>query len=309
MKIFRLIVTLMCGLILVSCAPFESSHTIPNGSYESESYAQDVDCASKTDETAPAETTSIFAGTDSVVNTVESSDIFEVTSESVTEQPSTLNPSVGTFEPRALMYHLIRDDVYGPYEKLFVHPADFDEQLAYLDGEGYEYLFAEEWRLTDKPSVIITLDDGYDDNYTEMFPILKSHGVCATIFLVSSLIDTDGYLTSDMIREMASSGLVSFQCHTANHVDLSRQTEDGIREEIVESCAIIENLSGKPVRAIAYPAGAYNDTVISVVEEYFDFAYTTRSPSTVSEYTPLTVPRHYISRSLAMESFKIMVAY
>ncbi len=305
-KIFKLTAMLLCCAVLGSCAALRDAHELPS----------DTAAAPRvTEADEPSQTT--VAEQDTAQTSESSTHISESTcvteelpvTDAATEEIPPYEPSVGTHEPRALMYHLIREDVYGPYEKLFVRPSEFEAQLTYLDSEGYEYLFAEDWRLTEKPSVIITLDDGYDDNYTEMFPILKAHGARATVFLVTSLIDTDGYLTSDMIREMASSGLVSFQCHTANHVDLAHQSEEGVRREFDESCALIEGLSGKPVSAIAYPAGSYNDTVLAVAKEYFSFAYTTRSPNNTPEYTPLTVPRHYIARALPMTSFKAMVGY
>ena len=142
-----------------------------------------------------------------------------------------------------------------------------------------------------------------------MFPILKAYGAKATVFLVSSLIDTDGYLTRAQIKEMSDSGLVSFQCHTARHVDLSYQSAEGVRREFTESVGIIEEITGKPVRALAYPAGSYNDTVLQIVPEFFDFAYTTKSPNSTPEYTSYTVPRHYIARGYGRDMFASFVRY
>ncbi len=226
-----------------------------------------------------------------------------------TENSVKVDVPVGSFEPEALMYHLILEDVYSVYEALFVRPTEFEAHLTVLDELGYEYLFAEEWRVTETPSVIITLDDGYEDNYTNMFPILKAHGAKATVFLVTDLIDTDGYLTREQIKEMSDSGLVSFQCHTARHVDLSHLSAEDVRGEFTESVGIIEEITGKPVRALAYPAGSYNDTVLQIVPEFFDFAYTTKSPNSTPEYTSYTVPRHYIARGYGREAFSSFVRY
>ncbi|MBQ3900341.1 MAG: polysaccharide deacetylase family protein [Clostridia bacterium] len=228
----------------------------------------------------------------------------------VTEPPATEFVPDGTlFRPKVMMYHLIMEEPYNDYGALFVRPSSFESQLRALKAEGYEFLFAEEWRETDRPSVILTFDDGYEDNYSNMFPILQRYGAKATIFLISDMVGTEGYMNEDQIREMASSGLVSFQSHTANHVDLAFQTEEVLRDQFSRSCDYIGSLTGKPVRALAYPAGSYNDLVLSVAPDYFDFCYTTKQPFTVTEYTPLTIPRYYIAREMTDESFGYIIAY
>jgi peptidoglycan/xylan/chitin deacetylase (PgdA/CDA1 family) len=106
-----------------------------------------------------------------------------------------------------------------------------------------------------------------------------------------------------MIAEMAASGLVSFQCHTVNHVDLRYQDEAGLRAEFGECARIIEEITGRPVKALAYPAGGYNSTVIDIASEYFDFAYTTKSPYYVKEYSTYEVPRYYVARGEGRNQF------
>ena len=269
--------------------------------------------SSAPDTTAPEESTAATepAETQPPETEAVTEPVTEEATESATETEDSVKVDVpvGSFEPEALMYHLILDEVFSIYDALFVRPSEFEAHLTLLDDLGYEYLFAEEWRITETPSVIITLDDGYEDNYTNMFPILKAHGAKATVFLVSNLVDTEGYLTSAQIKEMSDSGLVSFQCHTANHVDLAHLSAEGVREEFSESVRFIEALTGKPVRALAYPAGSFNDTVLSVVPEFFDYCYTTKSPNSTPEYTPYTVPRHYIARGYGRAALYNFVKY
>lgn len=309
MKIIKPILIFLCCVILASCASLreldEAPDTSPDTAYLDSSLTAEAESA---DSSAP-DTVDVATGGAESSSDTEHVDVVPTETIATETESEVAVPPAAVYKPKALMYHLILEEVYGPYEALFVRPDDFEAQLTYLDSAGYEYLFAEEWRLTDRLSVIITLDDGYEDNYTEMFPILKAHNAKATVFLVSELIGTDGYLTGDMIREMSRSGLVSFQCHTANHVDLAYQSEDTVRREFEKSCSTISELTGKSVSALAYPAGSYNDTVLRVTQEFFDFAYTTRSPYNTAEYTELTVPRYYISRTLGIESFKAMLLY
>ena len=67
----------------------------------------------------------------------------------------------------------------------------------------------------------LTLDDGYEDNYTNLFPLLKKYQAKATISVVTGSIGQPGILTADQIREMSDSGLVEFASHTVTHPHLT----------------------------------------------------------------------------------------
>jgi peptidoglycan/xylan/chitin deacetylase (PgdA/CDA1 family) len=64
------------------------------------------------------------------------------------------------------------------YVKTHYHPIRFADLLASFDGQA---------ELPPRP-VIVTFDDGYADNHTHAFPILRQLGVPATIFLSTGYI-------------------------------------------------------------------------------------------------------------------------
>ncbi|MCH5188893.1 MAG: polysaccharide deacetylase family protein [Oscillospiraceae bacterium] len=186
-----------------------------------------------------------------------------------------INPKVLIY-----MYHSVSDEPLSLEEsELSVIPAEFEKQLAYFSKREIPTLFADE--LPDRSSdearcVVLTFDDGYEDNYTEVFPLLKKYNCKATIFMIASLIDTPGYLSSEQIREMTDSGLVSIQSHTVYHLPmaLGGWSYEAIDYELGESKRIIEDISGRPVTALAMPNGSYDPKVIEVAEKYYNVAFT-----------------------------------
>jgi len=99
-----------------------------------------------------------------------------------------------------LMYHRVLDldecqDI-SVQPGMFVSKKSFDRQLAYLMNK-YEIIFVEELakRIINGDNIdqtcAITFDDGWLDNYTIAFPILKKYKVPATIFLTSGFVGTD----------------------------------------------------------------------------------------------------------------------
>lgn len=48
--------------------------------------------------------------------------------------------------------------------------------------------------------IIITFDDGYKNNYTYAYPLLKKYNVPATIFLTTGFIDQSNYMWSDRLE-------------------------------------------------------------------------------------------------------------
>ncbi|MBR3622573.1 MAG: polysaccharide deacetylase family protein, partial [Selenomonadaceae bacterium] len=90
---------------------------------------------------------------------------------------------------------------------LSVPPAEFDKQMKYLKDNDYHTITPDELyasiegreKLPENP-VLITFDDGYADNYTNAYPILKKYDFKATIFVISSFVgNMDHYVTWDEV--------------------------------------------------------------------------------------------------------------
>ena len=115
-----------------------------------------------------------------------------------------------------LMYHSV-DNEKGK-GGIFVN--EFEEHIKWIkDKKTFKMEELKNLNYTlPKNSILITFDDGYKNNYTLAFPILKKYNMKATIFLNTKFIEKDEtYLNWDEIREMYESGLIDFQLHTHSH--------------------------------------------------------------------------------------------
>ncbi len=170
-----------------------------------------------------------------------------------------------------LNYHLINAKEIGP---LSITPQEFDEQMAYLHNNGYHTISPDELldyiqnnkTLPDNP-ILITFDDGYQDAYTEAYPILKKYNFKATVFLITDYIGNDnGYLNWEQVKEMHGSGF-TFGSHTLSHVSLAKVTNEEAKYQLLKSKEAIEWRLKKPVRYFAHPGGFYNQATSQLLQD------------------------------------------
>jgi len=158
---------------------------------------------------------------------------------------------------------------------LSVAPENFEKQMHYLKDKGYNVISLDELvegiknrRKFAHNSVVITIDDGYEDNFTYAYPILKKFGFPAIIFLITNNTGINaGYLNWDEVREM-SKNKISFGGHTKNHVYLpSINNKDVLWDEIAGSKKAIEEHVGLPVDYFCYPLGGFTEEAERLIEK------------------------------------------
>jgi peptidoglycan/xylan/chitin deacetylase (PgdA/CDA1 family) len=128
----------------------------------------------------------------------------------------------------------------------------------------------------------ITFDDGYEDTYTDAFPILQELGATFTVFLTTAFIEQRVQLFDwsphyrglrplnwTQVREMARHG-VSFGCHTHEHRRLRDCSHSEVQVEILRSKYLLEDRLGKAVTLFAYPFGQphdFDERAVAVLRE------------------------------------------
>jgi peptidoglycan/xylan/chitin deacetylase (PgdA/CDA1 family) len=94
-----------------------------------------------------------------------------------------------------LLYHRVASLSADPHS-LAVSPEHFAQQLEHIHDTCYpmrllDLLEAMQQRSLPQRALAITFDDGYWDNYEHAYPLLKSAGIPATIFVTSEQVDSE----------------------------------------------------------------------------------------------------------------------
>jgi peptidoglycan/xylan/chitin deacetylase (PgdA/CDA1 family) len=305
-----------------------------------------------------------------------------------------LDRRLGPDRLTVLCYHRVNDVAapgfsYDP-EPVSATPADFARQMDYVAArfnvidlamlEGYVY----DGRPLPPRPALITFDDGYRDNYTHAYPILRERGLPAVIFVAVGHVDTphlpwwdrlaylmrrarpeegaavdlpmlgrrplataaqrreahtlflrwlkaapegeklaalaaleaalqvtppadpDLFLTWDQVRELVDHG-IACQSHTVHHPILTRVSLEEARRRLEEE-------TGRPVTALAYPNGLpgdYSAAVQRVLRETgYRLAFTLApgpTPAEEARRRPLEIARVFVRHEDGMAAYALRV--
>ena len=176
-----------------------------------------------------------------------------------------------------LEYHQITDEKLDPdFEIYNVPPAEFAAQLDLLQAEGYTTITLQDFmrvvhgkgKLPEKP-IVLTFDDGYEDNFKIMLPILERHGMTAVIYVITNELGKKNYLTLEELKEMQRRG-IEIGSHTADHLPLTTLNAEIQLKQIRESKIFLEWSGLQTIYSLSYPNGAFNAEIEEILrrEEY-----------------------------------------
>lgn len=200
-----------------------------------------------------------------------------------------------------LMYHRIVEQELNTQHRTFVTREKFAEHLAFFRSRGFKSLsfseLADFWfekrpleQLPRRP-IVLTFDDGYQNNLKRAQPLLEEYGFQAEIFLLANphLVQNTWDPVEDPTRLEDSHRLMNLEekrqlkakvfhigSHGFNHRKLPEVSTLEIREELVESKVRLEKDLGRPVTAFAYPYGAIDDRLPALARAAgYEFAVNT----------------------------------
>jgi peptidoglycan/xylan/chitin deacetylase (PgdA/CDA1 family) len=162
--------------------------------------------------------------------------------------------------------------------------------------------------------VIVTFDDGFEDNYTRAFPLLARREIPATIFLTAGYIGGEQLpvlrdhgaprpLSWRQVDEMARHG-VEFGAHSVTHRSLTTLDGADLRCEIEDSRSVIERQAGIRTRSFCYPRGDFDARVKQAVRDAgYELACTTLPGVVTPDTHPFSLRRTFIARDDTLRDF------
>jgi len=170
--------------------------------------------------------------------------------------------------------------------------------------------------------ICITFDDGYMDNLTVAWPILKKFNYPVHIFIVSGWIGTTRTIENktpqkqaDMIDEQALKRFLdeggTIGSHSVSHSNMLNIDRNTISKELHESKTVLEKIAGEHmVTTFAYPYAFFTPSMQKqLTEAGYDYAFTIElGPVTkIKEDKKFQIPRTVVGTDETLSIFKLKI--
>ena len=220
-----------------------------------------------------------------------------------------------------LCYHSVHPRWNSP---LAVQPGDFAQQMSWLRARRRVLPLLEALPRLDatgrlpRGEAVLTFDDGFADNRTEVLPVLTRERLPATVFLVAQTLTPGGLpvdwvrtpgtetlqtLTVDQVLEMQEAG-VDFQSHSWAHRDLPELTYAECVQDLTDSREFLSDLLGRAVTVLAYPRGLH-DRKVREAAEAAGYTHALALPEEAEEVGPYAVPRVGVYRGNGLLTVRV----
>jgi peptidoglycan/xylan/chitin deacetylase (PgdA/CDA1 family) len=159
----------------------------------------------------------------------------------------------------------------------------------------------------------LSFDDGWEDNHSNLLPLLEATGIPATIFVVSGLMGLPNpwirreantrMMTATEVRDCVAAG-VEIGAHTVTHPDLSLVSRAGCEYEVRTSRAALQEVTQTEIGTFAYPYFHYGPDALEAVR---GAGFAAAVAGREARWDPIALPRTLITGKDGAVTFVLKV--
>ena len=216
-----------------------------------------------------------------------------------------------------LNYHIINRAIS---DKIAISEEAFEQQLAYLRKHGYHTLSLahaiadiDGTQKAPPRSLLLTFDDGYADSTHVALPLLRTHAMHATLFVITGYIGQSNrwnhracydaqHMTWYELRHWHESG-GDIGGHSHLHYCMTRLNPDELQETVQLNKRLLEEQTGLTPRAFAYPYGRFNQAVVDAIRQHYAIAFATGGGAWGASAHRYAINRLTVSPGWTIEDF------
>jgi peptidoglycan/xylan/chitin deacetylase (PgdA/CDA1 family) len=217
-----------------------------------------------------------------------------------------------------LCYHSINRDGW----RYGVSLSELKKQIEFLS-QRYEFISTADLqnllsgkKILERPSVVITFDDGYKDILSTV-DFFSKEKINPTVFVIANAKRADrtqlqtnrDLLSASDIKQLQKNGWIIGN-HSMTHVDFNKLDSDQmLSEEIINSKRVLEQNIDTKVNFFAYPKGIYNGLVLAAAQKAgYKAAFSMDDGLITSKTHHLIIPRVGVDRTHSFNEFKYLAS-
>jgi peptidoglycan/xylan/chitin deacetylase (PgdA/CDA1 family) len=167
--------------------------------------------------------------------------------------------------------------------------------------------------------VCFTFDDGYEECFTKLKPVLDAFGIKAAFFICPDYVEAPPQYISDFLKNRVF--LDSFKqsmtweqiktlhteghligSHTLNHINCKTAEPELLNYELRQSKAIIESKLNAPCEHFAYTYGKiehFSEAALACAEQYYSYIYSQAGHNNYFSYEGRVLNRRHFEGTWA----------
>lgn len=161
---------------------------------------------------------------------------------------------------KSIFYHDIHSDVI--FTDMSTPVELFEKHIDIIRENNLEIVN----KITKKEGQIsISFDDGWR-GLLENIDVVNKCQVPVTVFIISSYLGEQNYISESELKILCRNPLVSIQSHTHNHPHLYSMSEADLKFEFSKSKEILQEICDTQISSICYPNGYFSLEVVKIAE-------------------------------------------